>query len=271
VEAPARFEIDRVYGRADLLDEYGGQRYGGIITPAAHPLVFIVTGSAGLKYGYHDRWDDDGVFHYYGEGQAGPMRFTGGNAAIRDHAKNEEELHLFERVRPKVLRYRGEMACSGYEWITDEDVNGDQRKAIVFQLVPIGNAEIVDGASSLAGASLKELARLADEDPTEEQTPKEGRRKTYARSAALKAYVRARANGICEGCDSSAPFESSSGPYLETHHTLRRSDSGPGRRVTVIGLCPNCHARVHFGLDGAAYNEELKTKLIHIEVAGERR
>jgi 5-methylcytosine-specific restriction protein A len=162
---------------------------------------------------------------------------------------------------------RFEMGRSGFKPITDKDSNRDQRQAIVFQLVPAGDADPEGSESSLADASLAELAALADEDPTEESSPKEGRRKSYARSAALRRYVRHRAGGSCEGCEAEAPFVSSSGPYLEAHHTLRRSDSGPGKRKTVIALCPNCHARVHFGADGDAYNEELKAKLLQIEAS----
>jgi 5-methylcytosine-specific restriction enzyme A len=260
VEAPARFEVNRVYERNAILDEYGGQRYQGIVTPAVHPLVFIITGEAGLEHGYKDELDDDGVFHYYGEGQDRDMEFSGGNAAILNHAENEEELHLFEKPRKNFWRYRGEMVCTGFRWKTREDGT----RAIVFQLINADD-DRSDGDLDLRETlSLEELAALADGDPTEESDPTVGLRKTYARSAALREFVRGRANGYCEGCGNPAPFESSSGPYLEAHHTLRRSDSGPGNRSTVIALCPNCHARVHRGLAGGDYNEELKAKLIQI-------
>ena len=31
--------------------------------------MIVVTGEEGGQYGYHDFWDPDGVFHYYGAGQ----------------------------------------------------------------------------------------------------------------------------------------------------------------------------------------------------------
>ncbi|MGH2973760.1 MAG: HNH endonuclease, partial [Solirubrobacterales bacterium] len=186
------FELGQVYRRADLHAEYGGQQQGGIITPAAHPLIFVVTGDTGRQYGYHDHWDDAGVFHYYGEGQTGDMGFKAGNAAVLRHGENEEELHLFERVRPGYLRYRGEMACSGYEMVDDDDSAGNLRKAIVFQLVPPDDAVEPD-SNALGDLSLEQLRDAADEDPAEESDPQEGRRRTYRRSRALKAYVRARA------------------------------------------------------------------------------
>jgi hypothetical protein len=42
------FEVGRVYNRrADIHAKFGGQQQGGIITPAEHALVFIITGEEG--------------------------------------------------------------------------------------------------------------------------------------------------------------------------------------------------------------------------------
>jgi 5-methylcytosine-specific restriction enzyme A len=266
MEAPDRFAIGRVYRRSDLHDQYSGQRYGGISTPRSYPVILIFTGAAGLAHGYADEWDTDGVFHYFGEGQTGDMKFSGGNAAIRDHAESEKELHLFQKVESTKVRYLGEVICSGFEWETAKDSNDADRQAIVFQLVRASAVLEQDAASLPPGASLAELAAAADADPTEESGPKDGLRKTYARSEALKMFVRTRADGRCEGCGKNAPFlTKADAPYLEAHHTNRRSDTGPGNRKTVIALCPNCHCRVHYGKDGSHFNDELKSKLTTLE------
>jgi 5-methylcytosine-specific restriction protein A len=266
MEAPPRFQVGQVYERGEIHEEYNGQRQGGIITPVDYPVVFIITGSTGLEFGYADEWDDEGVFHYFGEGQAGDMRFEKGNTAVRDHAKRERELHLFERTSSGFLRYVGEMLCAGYEWKVAPDKHGTPRQAIVFQLVPAATASAAPYDGMPSSDDLAKLAQAADIDPTECSDPGESRRKTYARSRALRTYVRTRANGVCEGCGMDAPFVAADGnAYLEAHHTQRRSDFGPGNRKTVIALCPNCHTRVHFGVDGDAYNAELKSKLQQIE------
>ena len=75
------FEIGRVYNRRiDIHGQFGGQQQGGIITPAQHPIVIIVTGEEGLEHGYADRYRDDGVFEYFGEGQVGDMQLRAGTA-----------------------------------------------------------------------------------------------------------------------------------------------------------------------------------------------
>jgi 5-methylcytosine-specific restriction endonuclease McrA len=88
----------------------------------------------------------------------------------------------------------------------------------------------------------------------------------YRRSQAVRDYVMARANGVCEGCEADAPFTSKTGdPYLHAHHIYELSDGGSDTPETVIALCPNCHYRVHHGKDGNEYNKKLERKLSKIE------
>lgn len=75
------FEVGKEYKRTDIHDAYGGQRQGGISTPADHDLIFLFSSSSGEEYGYIDGWQGD-IFHYSGEGQKGDMEFTRGNRAI---------------------------------------------------------------------------------------------------------------------------------------------------------------------------------------------
>jgi len=76
----------------------------------------------------------------------------------------------------------------------------------------------------------------------------------------------ARADGVCEGCGEEAPFTSKTGdPYLHAHHIYELSDGGSDAPDTVIALCPNCHYRVHHGMNGDEYNKELRQKLDEIE------
>jgi len=80
----------------------------------------------------------------------------------------------------------------------------------------------------------------------------------YNRSPEVKEYVKARAEGFCEGCGEPAPFTSNTGePYLHAHHIHELSEGGSDTPDTVIALCPNCHYRVHHGEDGDDYNQEL--------------
>jgi 5-methylcytosine-specific restriction protein A len=265
------FELGKVYRRRDLHAEFRGQEQGGIVTPVAYPLIFLITGDAGLRYGYQDEERADGTFLLYGEGQERDMSFVRGNRAVRDHALNGRDLHLFEKVPPAHLRYRGQFVCAGYETVPNmPDVNGDLRTAIAFQLTPIETdaSDEQTADHEVAGLTLEQLRKAALQAPAREPSSTTAKRYAYYRSAAVKAYVLARANGRCEGCAADAPFRTPKGkPYLEPHHTRRISDGGPDHPAAVIALCPTCHRRVHHAADGEAYNDALVAKLMEKEGA----
>jgi 5-methylcytosine-specific restriction protein A len=110
--------------RRHIHARFGGQEQGGMITPAQHRLIFLVTGSSGRQHGYEDHWSDDGLtFFYFGEGQSGEMKFTKGNLALRDHVSQGEDVHLFEDVSAKrgYLRYKGQMVCTGFSSVDAPD------------------------------------------------------------------------------------------------------------------------------------------------------
>lgn len=132
------FELGKVYRRRALHEEFKGQEQCGIVTPSEHPVVFLITGEGGHEYGYHDEWLEDGTFRYFGEGQSGNMTFVRGNRAIRDHAFDGKDLHVFEKVSPAHLRYRGQFVCAGYEIVPGVlGLDHAPRSAIVFLLAPI--------------------------------------------------------------------------------------------------------------------------------------
>jgi 5-methylcytosine-specific restriction protein A len=262
------FEIGRVYNRrADIHAKFGGQRQGGIITPARYPLVIIITGEEGLEHGYSDRHRPDGVFEYFGEGQRGDMQLSNGNRAIADHSANGESLLLFQKTREGV-RFEGEMVCETYHNERAPDRDGNDRNAIVFELRTLeAITEAVESEAAPSGEDLQDLLKkaLAAADVAPKITAS-GSRTVYERSRDVRNYVLARASGSCEGCTTAAPFIRKDGsPYLEPHHIRRVSDGGPDHPAFVIALCPNCHRRVHAGADGDNYNTALLERMTQIQ------
>lgn len=264
------FEVGRTYTRSiELHDRFGGQRQGGIATPADYPFIFLFTGESGEQYGYSDGWDAEGVFVYTGEGQKGDMQFVRGNLAIRDHAQNGKSLHLFEiRGKGKGCRYVGEFVCSTWEPRRGLDVDGNERRTIVFHLVPVADVAAIPVEPSQGGESLETLRVKALSAAIEAVTAaeKDAKRIVYERSAAVKKYVLVRANGICESCANRAPFQRKDGtPYLEPHHTRRISDGGPDHPRWVGAICPNCHSEIHCGENGTVKNTALQDYLGRVE------
>lgn len=133
------FSIGAVYDRrSQIHGRFGGQPQYGISTPREHPYIFLFTNRQGLRHGYHDQFDDDGDFHYYGEGRHGDMRMEGGNEAIRDHLRNGKSLLVFLGLGGGLYRYLGEFRYVRHSIDPyARDTAGDVRNAIVFQLRPL--------------------------------------------------------------------------------------------------------------------------------------
>ena len=268
------FQIGHTYSRRqDIHAKFGGQQQGGIITPSRHPLIFAITGASGRQHGYEDRWEEDGSFRYFGEGQVGDMKWERGNTAIRDHAINGRELLLFEVQKSGGLQFRGPFNCAGYSYEQAPDREGNHRRAIVFHLVPLADdarsvsEEQVTQAetNSLGLAELRRRAYVAA-GPAREVSGVTAPLTYYARSSAVRVYVLSRAAGKCEGCGSPAPFISIGGaPYLEPHHIRRLTDQGPDDPRHMAALCPNCHREVHYGENGEALNRRLQQNITAIE------
>lgn len=140
------FQVGAMYRRkAEIHSVLRGQEQGGISTPADRPVVILFTGEGGEEHGYHDKWDDDGFYHYYGEGQRGDMRMTGGNRAIRNHVEDGKRLLLFQMTgKGKPCRYLGEFQMlSWYEQPDAFATDGTRRKALVFKLKPLSDVPLI--------------------------------------------------------------------------------------------------------------------------------
>jgi 5-methylcytosine-specific restriction protein A len=255
-----------LYRRSELHNRYGGQRQGGISTPAHHPLILLFTGASGEQHGYTDGWSGDGLFLYTGEGQQGDMMFVRGNAAIRDHLANGKDLHLFTQASKGYVRYLGQIVCTGYHMQEGPDTTGQPRQMIVFAFTPLsafeeappGDMEPLPEALLTASLSLENLRTKALADAAPTRNPVERQTFYRQRSQWIRLYALRRAHGQCEGCGSPAPFSTPDGqPYLEVHPIRRLSDGGPDHPRGVVAICPNCHRRAHYAEDAETYNAYL--------------
>ncbi|PIB26675.1 hypothetical protein BFP76_11060 [Amylibacter kogurei] len=267
----ANFEIGQNYSRQDDIHRiFGGQQQGGISTPANQPYVFIFTGKSGAEFGYEDGWQDNGVFLYTGEGQVGDMEMSGGNKAILEHTEQGKEILLFEATgKGKPYIFRGKLACQSWDEVEGPDRDGATRKIVRFHLVPKENAHVSEfGAVEYVppkGKTLEELKQKAIQagKATNKSSWKSAPKEYRKRSKAVKDYVFARANGVCELTGKPAPFKRKDGsPYLEAHHTRQMSDNGPDHPRWVGAICPSVHREIHFGENGEKLNEKLK-KILH--------
>ena len=265
------FVPGQIIRRRELHSMYGGQEQGGISTPAKYPFIMLFTAPSGISHGYDDGWTEGGIFLYSGEGQLGDMSFVRGNRALRDHLQDGKDVYLFEQVDPGLVQYVGQMIVTGHHERKGADTAGNQRHAIVFELIPVEDSahSTADSADledpSLNALSERDLRLIAETPPTPESTPDERQQVSHRRSKALREFVLRRADGKCEGCGSRAPFVTDRGmPYLEMHYLRRQSDVGPESPSWVAALCPNCHRRAHKGNDATAYNQHIIAQIANL-------
>lgn len=188
------FEVGALYNRQKQIHGiFGGQQQGGISTPKEHPLVIAFTGEAGVSHGYHDFWDDDEVFHYFGEGQVGDMKYVAGNRAIGEHVKDGKTLVVFQMMgKGRPYRYLGRFMClSSYVQPGMPDREGQPRSAIVFRL------RSLEASLGLA-ASESEQAEIDADAAVDDVGATSTRRETEVRTK--QRLFRERLIGVEKGC-----------------------------------------------------------------------
>lgn len=186
------FDVGALYNRKEQIHAaFGGQQQGGISTPKEHPLVIAFTGEAGVSHGYHDFWDDDEVFHYFGEGQVGDMKYVAGNRAIGEHVKDGKTLVVFQMMgKGRPYRYLGRFMCqSSYVQPGTPDREGQPRSAIVFRL------RSLEASLGLA-ASEKDQAEI--DAAIDDVGATSARRETEVRTK--QRLFRERVIGVEKGC-----------------------------------------------------------------------
>ncbi|NNK09927.1 MAG: HNH endonuclease [Flavobacteriaceae bacterium] len=126
------FKEGIVYKRSTIHDQYGGNRQSGISPSAKHPYIFIFTGTEGKQYGYKDRWENNNVFSYTGEGQVGDMQFTKGNLALLEHHSSKKKVFLFKYISKGFVEFVSEVEAIDFDFFETKDRNGALRQGIKF-------------------------------------------------------------------------------------------------------------------------------------------
>lgn len=279
------FSLGQEYRRAALLEFLGsGQEMPGVLWGPREPGCVICTsgGRHGKKAGYSDGQQQDGSWIYVGQGRTGDQRLkNSANAklAARDRSVlffTTRELNAKEKAQhghAKFYVFRGAFNVAGFEFFSPDEGSRKGDRLIRFFLFPADDgyaASPEPGLVEASGAqpSLASLQATLLGDTSTAKPTRISMVEYRARSAAVHRYALARAGGICECCDSAAPFESDAGiPYLEVHHLLRLADDGPDIPVNVAAVCPNCHRALHLSAKRAMHASTLLAKIREREEA----
>lgn len=191
--------------RTELHARYGGRRQGGISPSKQSQNVFLFTDQArGAIHGYiYDGENEDGLYHYTGEGQYEDQRMVQGNRSIRDHQAEGRALHLFDASAGSAT-YMGEFEyVDHYSADAPETGNGDTRSVIVFRLRRLsGDSPLAPSrAEPLVGQSVKEVPverQLTERMMiTPNREPYMAERREQKLVIELMASLRAQGHDVC--------------------------------------------------------------------------
>lgn len=128
---------------------------------------------------------------------------------------------------------------------------------IVTNISPTSNQELFD-------QQVDALELITGTIPTGCQRPnkKPSQSNQIQRDPLVKAWVLRKVGGICELCDSDAPFVKDNGkPYMEVHHLRMLADGGSDTIHNTAGVCPSCHRALHFGRNRVTLMSTLYKKV----------
>lgn len=229
-------------------------------------LVVVSDYTKGL---YDDRWVDE-VLHYTGMGSEGDQGID--YAQNKTLAQSEQQgvaVFLFEVFKTNHYLFQGQVRLVGAPYQEEQlDKHNVMRKVWMFPLSLVEGSEPAPVDFELKQEVFKRKVKLAQKMTLQElqskvgqeQGHKEARRvvsRSHARSPYVAELTKRRAAGVCELCQSPAPFKSKKGePYLEVHHIQWLSKGGLDVPENTVALCPNCHRKMH-SLDLAEDKERL--------------
>lgn len=214
---------------------------------------------------YDDRFEinpsGEEVIHYTGMGTKGDQnKEFAQNKTLFESNENGIKVYLFEKFSDQIgFVYRGQVKLID-EPYTELQLDEDKalRTVYMFPLKLINPSIVISEeeversnqekmavvAKEIKHLSLEEIAQKAKKGPT--KSKRKTFSVTYNRNPFVSAYVKKRANGICELCEQPAQFSDKEGnPYLECHHIEFLSQGGKDVIENCVALCVVCHKKAH--------------------------
>lgn len=243
-----------VINNEQLMRIFGCSGQGGMRRSLTTNSLVIVSNN--VKSLYTNRWDGD-ILHYTGMGAKGDQTLGTQNKTLAESNTNGVEVYLFEVFKEKEYTFRGKVSLVDEPYKSRQNDNeGKERDVWIFPVKIMDDdwlpsEELLkdnmnmkeDKAKRLSESELFILAGQAHSKPSKRNVAD---KEIYIRDPYVRELSLSMAAGICQLCDSDAPFQDSKGkPFLESHHIDWLSRSGTDVIENVIALCPNCHRKMH--------------------------
>ena len=189
---------------------------------------------------------------------------------IREGYPIGTQFRALVKVAQKTKKTTGEISGPPYLVATNKSIDLVSDYSPIKQIfaIPIGDRvyEYISETSELTINPINYLRKKAYENSVYELKEKTTTSIVRTRSTVIRSYAIQRSKGVCEGCDTAAPFTTKNGdPYLEVHHIVQLSKGGPDHPENVAALCPNCHRRTEKSQDSEEFNNTIKKKILLLE------
>lgn len=263
-------EPGKILSNSELSRAFHCSTQGGMRKSTRINALIIISNH--VESVYEDRWERD-TFYYTGMGLKGDQSLSFmQNKTLAESNKSSIGVHLFEVFEPNKYVYQGKAILAEKPFQEKQlDSSGKLRTVWIFPLrladknaMPLVTEETFNKkqerrekrASRLSDQELSHKANKAPRKPGERQVVS----KQFERNEYVAELARRRANGICQLCNDPAPFRDKTGaPFLEVHHIQWLSRDGEDVIENTVGLCPNCHRRMHM-LDNETDKRLLRKK-----------
>jgi 5-methylcytosine-specific restriction protein A len=269
-------QVDLVHGEEltnkRLVDIFKVGTQGGMRRNSEANILVIV--SDHTKQFYSDVWQDH-ILHYTGMGKTGDQQLDFmQNRTLNESKNNGVTVYLFEVFTSGKYAFQGQVKLAGKPYLkTQLDFQGNSRQVWIFPLEVINRKLPAIVPEETLGKEQeqreKQTRKLTNEELAEKL--KKSREKTFIQKVVSNKYVRdeyvaefarRRAGGKCQLCEKDAPFKDSDGtPFLEIHHVQWLSKGGKDATDNTVGLCPNCHRKMHV-LDLKKDRSKLQEKIV---------
>lgn len=200
--------------------------------------------------------DDEGnkIILYTGSGQNGDQDINDKqNRVLNISNELSIKVYLFESYQIGKYIYQGEVYLSSSSYY-------EEQKGRLVCIFPLSQITQLDQENYIYEKLTPEIERQKEQqiyklpdDVIYNQAKKVAQQKRHSsesnpfiRNRFVAIHVKKRAEGYCDLCNKSAPFNDRNGyPYLECHHVEWLSKGGEDSIDNALALDPNCHRKVY--------------------------
>lgn len=246
-------EIGKEYSNEEICTIFKCSTQGGMRRSHSTGALVLASHHDDPTNAYVDYWKDD-ILYYTGMGMEGDQDFNfAQNKTLKESDTNGVVVYLFEVFSSRKYMYRGIVKLAKEPLMEQEhDFSGNLRWVCKFPLrlvnqnllkenfVKKEHKYIYDSVRRLSNEDLKKIIDKVDGRVRSRIT----KAITYEYNMYVREYVKRRARGLCELCESNAPFMVNGQPFLKTYHLLPLSKGGEDHPNNVAALCPNCYERI---------------------------